>query len=100
MVVIAAIVACTSNRPKTPSPQTCPGDVRASVANGLTVPVDVRVGGQIVGTVSAGAHGDFMLQHDQGVSVVKTDDRFERLGLNAENRKRVNISYACADKGK
>lgn len=97
ILLLVAAVACTP-RAKAPNPQLCRGDRKATVLNNLSVPVDVKMGGMVIGTVSAGGTGAFEVPRGQGVSAGPNASDYSRFGLTPDDRKKVIVGYACVDK--
>ena len=97
-LVFVSAVACVSTRTEAPGAPACAGDRRASVENRLSVPIDIRSSDGIIGTVQPGEQAEFSVPRYGGVSPSLSGSATGRYGLNADDRKRVFIQYACADK--
>jgi hypothetical protein len=96
-LLVVSVVACASARTKAPDPQACAGDRRALVTNLLSAPIDIRSSQGVIGTVQPGERGEFVVPRGQSVTPTASASATARFGLSADDRKRVDIRYACTE---
>jgi hypothetical protein len=93
-LIVFTALACAPARTK-PDPLVCPGDVRWVVQNQLSQPIDVNVGGSIVGTIQPGGQGTFKLGPGEVPRGVPSASATSRFGFSQADRKRIVVRYQC-----